>query len=247
MPIVDEASMQHMFHIHQQTQMQQQKIELYVEFEYIVAKKYDRVEVYKGMNSDNKEEFEANYEAGDENDDGDKAGEAIMQNTVVQRTVNQSFDVPPFTQSLDLDVMDAPKFSKYTNICVVVPKDDEFRIGMEYRFRQLVVATIRSYTIFRGVDYTMYEFEPQTFYAKCKIYGCGCDWLIRNKDYWEIRRYNKRHTCTIRMISQDHFKLDSDTVAEAIRPLVGWQSKSPLKKYSVVGKNLTKLCQCGIR
>ncbi|RYR66281.1 hypothetical protein Ahy_A03g012260 [Arachis hypogaea] len=31
---------------------------------------------------------------------------------------------------------------------------------------------------------------------------------------------NGRHTCTMGTISQDHSKLDSDIVAEAIRPLV---------------------------
>ncbi|RYR04777.1 hypothetical protein Ahy_B06g084552 [Arachis hypogaea] len=56
------------------------------------------------------------------------------------------------------------------------------------------------------------------------MYGRGCDWLIRaslirKKGCWEIHRYNGRHTCTMRVISQDHSKLDSDTVAEAIRPL----------------------------
>ncbi|RYR03883.1 hypothetical protein Ahy_B06g083280 [Arachis hypogaea] len=39
----------------------------------------------------------------------------------------------------------------------VAVKDDEFSVGMEF-----------------GVDYIMYEFEPQTFYAKCKGYGTEC-------------------------------------------------------------------------
>ncbi|RYQ94264.1 hypothetical protein Ahy_B08g089153 [Arachis hypogaea] len=59
------------------------------------------------------------------------------------------------------------------------PKDGEFRIGMKYSSRKSVVTTIRSYTIFIGVDYNVYELKPQTFYTKCKTYGRGCDWLIR--------------------------------------------------------------------
>ncbi|RYR37137.1 hypothetical protein Ahy_A09g042067 [Arachis hypogaea] len=35
----------------------------------------------------------------------------------------------------------------------------------------------------------------------------------------EIRRYNSSHTCTRATISQDHSKLDSNTIAEAIKPL----------------------------
>ncbi|KAL4315221.1 hypothetical protein AHAS_Ahas15G0163400 [Arachis hypogaea] len=58
-----------MFHIHQQTQVQHLKIELYVEFEHIAADgiqhdsnmQNNRVEVYEEMNSDSKEDFEATY------------------------------------------------------------------------------------------------------------------------------------------------------------------------------------------
>ncbi|RYR67981.1 hypothetical protein Ahy_A03g014453 [Arachis hypogaea] len=58
------------------------------------------------------------------------------------------------------------------------------------------------YTISRGVDYTVYESKRQTFYAKCKGYGA--------------RRYNGKHMCTMGTISQDHAKLDSDTIVNAI-------------------------------
>ncbi|RYR73295.1 hypothetical protein Ahy_A02g007649 isoform H [Arachis hypogaea] len=110
---------------------------------------------------------------------------------------------------------------------------------MEYSSRKSVVAAIRSYTIARGVDYDVYESERQTFYAKCKMYGRGCDWLIRaslirKKGCWEIRRYNGRHTCTTRVISQDHSKLDSDTVAEAIKPLV--ETDPSIKVKTIIAK-----------
>ncbi|RYQ93477.1 hypothetical protein Ahy_B09g099752 [Arachis hypogaea] len=119
--------------------------------------------------------------------------------------------------TLDLKAMHTPKFSKYANMGEgnVAAKDGEFSVGMKFSSRELVIFVIKSYTIFRGVDYTVYESEPQTFYAKYKGYDAGCDWLIR-----EIRRYNGKYTCTMGMISQDHAKLDSDTIAYAIRPLV---------------------------
>ncbi|XP_057745725.1 uncharacterized protein LOC130963636 [Arachis stenosperma] len=96
---------------------------------------------------------------------------------------------------------------------------------MEFSSREAVIKAMKDYTIRRGVDYRVYESEPTTFYAKCIEYGNGCDWLIRitkmQKKYcWEIRRYNGSHTCTRSTISQDHSKLDSKTVAEAIKPLV---------------------------
>ncbi|RYR46836.1 hypothetical protein Ahy_A07g032677 [Arachis hypogaea] len=90
---------------------------------------------------------------------------------------------------------------------------------MEYSSRKSVVEAIRSYTITRGVAYDVYESEPQTFYAKCKMYGRG---------------YNGRHTCTMGVISQDHSMLDSDTVAEAIRPLV--KTDSSIKVKFIIAK-----------
>ncbi|XP_052109643.1 uncharacterized protein LOC127741406 [Arachis duranensis] len=102
---------------------------------------------------------------------------------------------------------------------------------------------MKDYTIRRGVDYRVYESEPTTFYAKCTQYGKGCDWLIRvtkmQKKYcWEIRRYNGSHTCTRSTISQDHSKLDSKTVAEAIKLLV--EVDQSLKVKSVIAEVQSK-------
>ncbi|RYR73291.1 hypothetical protein Ahy_A02g007649 isoform A [Arachis hypogaea] len=227
--------------------MQQPQIELYVEFETVEAEGIqndlevvnDRAAVYEGMSSDSEEDFEATYEAGDEEQDGDAGVETAADNVVVHPSSSQPMNVPPFMRELDLDTMHAPEFPEYSNIGVADPEDGEFRIGMEYSSRKSVVAAIRSYTIARGVDYDVYESERQTFYAKCKMYGRGCDWLIRaslirKKGCWEIRRYNGRHTCTTRVISQDHSKLDSDTVAEAIKPLV--ETDPSIKVKTIIAK-----------
>ncbi|RYQ96087.1 hypothetical protein Ahy_B08g091614 isoform A [Arachis hypogaea] len=64
---------------------------------------------------------------------------------------------------------------------------------MEFNSREAVIKTVKDYTIHRGVDYQIYEFEPMTFYVKCVQHRASCDWLIR---------------------------LDSNTIAKAIRPLV---------------------------
>ncbi|QHO04709.1 uncharacterized protein DS421_13g442520 [Arachis hypogaea] len=247
MPITDEASMQNMFQIHRHTQMRHPQIELYVEFETVEAVAVqndidihdDRAAVYEGMNSDSEEDFEATYEAGDEDEDGDVGVEAAAENVVVHPSSSQPMDVPPFMRELDLEAMHAPEFPEYANIGAADPEDGEFRIGMEYSSRKSVVASIRNFTISKGVDYEVYESESQTFYAKCKMYGRGCDWLIRaslirKKGCWEIHRYNGRHTCTIGTISQDHSKLDSDTVAEAIRPLV--ETDPTIKVKSIIAE-----------
>ncbi|RYR41725.1 hypothetical protein Ahy_A08g038137 [Arachis hypogaea] len=84
MSIIDETSMQNMFHIHWQTQVRQLKIELYVKFENIEEDgiqhnsdvENDRANVYERMNSDSEEDFKATYEADDEHENGDVGGVA---------------------------------------------------------------------------------------------------------------------------------------------------------------------------
>ncbi|XP_057747661.1 uncharacterized protein LOC130966855 [Arachis stenosperma] len=103
--------------------------------------------------------------------------------------------------------------------------DGEFAVGMEFSSREVVIKAIKEYTIRRSVDYRVYESEPLTFYAKCTQYGSGCDWLIRDS-----------------MISQkyclDHSKLDSTTIAEAIKPLV--EADPALKVKSVIAEAQSK-------
>ncbi|XP_016178839.1 uncharacterized protein LOC107621324 [Arachis ipaensis] len=213
MTITDEMTMQNMFQIHRQTQMRQPQIELYVEFEIVEAEgiqndlevEDDRAAVYEGMNSDSEEDFEA----GDEDEDGDVGVETVANNAVVHPWISQPMNVPPFMRELDLDAMHAPEFPEYSNIGIADPEDGEFWIGMEYSSRKSVVTAIRSYTIARGVDYDVYESEPQTFNAKCKMYGRGCDWLIRVS--WIRKR-----------------------VAEAIRPLV--ETDPSIKVKSIIAE-----------
>ncbi|RYR32735.1 hypothetical protein Ahy_A10g047264 [Arachis hypogaea] len=241
MSITDDACMQRMFYIYQQIRFHVPMIELYVEFEQYTGMDVvgDDVNVDElrdidwEEDNDSEEEFEANYEVDNENDDGDLAGNPVVQNDADAIVSRHPFGVPSFMRTLDLEAMHAPEFSEYCeyrgsfvigggNVAV---KDGRFSVGMEFGSTKSVISAIKSYTISRGIDYTMYESEPQTFYTKCKSYGARCDWLIRaslirKKGCWEIRRYNDKHTCTMGAISQDHVKLDSDTIANAIRPLV---------------------------
>ncbi|RYR32888.1 hypothetical protein Ahy_A10g047415 [Arachis hypogaea] len=43
--------------------------------------------------------------------------------------------------------------------------------------------------------------------------------MISRKYCWVIRRYNGSHPCTRATISQDHSKLDTNTIADAIKPV----------------------------
>ncbi|RYR36730.1 hypothetical protein Ahy_A09g041685 [Arachis hypogaea] len=114
---------------------------------------------------------------------------------------------------------------------------------MEFSYREAVIKAMKEYTFRRSVYYRVYESEPLTFYAKCTQYGSGCDWLIKvsmisRKYFWVIRRYNGSHTCTRATISQDHSKLNSNTIAEVIKPLV--EADPSLKVKSVIVKVQSK-------
>ncbi|RYR11852.1 hypothetical protein Ahy_B04g069365 [Arachis hypogaea] len=200
-------------------------IELYIEFEQSEANRNIELEDY---NSESKDEFESNYEIVGPGKDEEEAGGAM--NADVAEVANalanpHPFQEPSFMRSLDLEAMHAPEFLQYMNPAPPIVADGEFTVGMEFSSREAVIKAMKDYTIRRGVDYWVYESELTTFYAKCTEYGNGCDWLIRvtkmQKKYcWEIRRYNGSNTCTRSTISQDHSKLDSKTIAEAIKPLV---------------------------
>ncbi|RYR08683.1 hypothetical protein Ahy_B05g076492 [Arachis hypogaea] len=77
--------------------------------------------------------------------------------------------------------------------------DDEFAVGMEFNSKNAVVTTMKDYTIHRSVDY---RHDPQE--VPC----------------WVIRRCNDSHIYTKATISQDYSKLNSNTIAEVIKPLV---------------------------
>nr|XP_025607674.1 uncharacterized protein LOC112701090 [Arachis hypogaea] len=230
MAITDDASMQQMFCIYQQTRFQVPLIELYVEFEQHTGvdefDEEDNINEFGDIgweedNDDSEEEFEANYEVDDENDDGDLAGNPAVPNEAHAVISQQPFGVPSFMWTLDLEAMHAPEFPEYANMGEgnAAAEDGEFSVGMEFGSRE------------------------STFYAKCKGYGAGCDWLIRaslirKKACWEIRRYNGKHTCTMGTISQDHAKLDSDTIADAIRPLV--EADPSIKVKSIIAEVQSK-------
>ncbi|QHO04588.1 uncharacterized protein DS421_13g441480 [Arachis hypogaea] len=223
--MTDEASMHEMFSMYMKNCHRMSCIELYIEFEQSKANLNIELEDY---NSENDEEFESNYEIvgpGEDEDEADDARNADVAEVANALANPHPFQEPSFMWSLDLEAMHAPEFFQYMNAAVPVVADGEFTVGMEFSLREAVIKAMKDYTIRRGVDYRVYESEPTTFYAKCTQYDGGCDWLIRvtkmQKKYsWEIRRYNGSHTCTRSTISQDHSKLDSKTVAEAIKPLV---------------------------
>ncbi|RYR13245.1 hypothetical protein Ahy_B04g070342 isoform C [Arachis hypogaea] len=114
------------------------------------------------------------------------------------------FEEPSFMRVLDLEAMHVPEFPEYMTAEIPMVEDGEFRVGMEFSSREAVIKAVKDYSIRRSVDYRV------------------------------IRRYNGSHTCTRATISQDHSKLDSITIAEAIKPLV--EADPSLKVKSVIAE-----------
>ncbi|XP_027351418.1 uncharacterized protein LOC113862536 [Abrus precatorius] len=149
----------------------------------------------------------------DNSDDEESEDEGVDEDSYLSSSMigKHPFEEPSFMRALDL-----------TSNSEVV---GELCVGMQFNDRENIIQTIKHYSISKGMDYKVFEFEPNTFYCKCVSYGIDCDWLVRaslrkNKCFWEIRKYNGPHTCMRARISQDHSKLDADTIAEFIKPMV---------------------------
>ncbi|XP_072081066.1 uncharacterized protein [Arachis hypogaea] len=198
--------MQEMFSMYIETRALISVIELYVELEQSEA---DRNIGRKDYNSDNEEEFESNYEVVAPDEENVKVTGRWLR----------------MWQTLQMHLQTNIRLRSRLSCGIPMVADGEFAVGMEFSSREVIIMAMKDYTIRRGVDYRVYESEPLTFYAKCTQYGSGCNWLISvsmisRKYCWVIRRYNGSHTCTRATISQDHSKLDSNSIAEAIKPLV---------------------------
>ncbi|RYR65713.1 hypothetical protein Ahy_A03g011641 [Arachis hypogaea] len=241
--VTDEASMQEMFSMYIESRTQISFIEVYVEFE---QSKADQNIKRKDYNSDSEKEFESNYEVVGPDGDEDQS-DGTMAPTVTDLanalTNEYPFEEPSFMRVLDLKAMHTTEFPEYMNAEIPVVADGEFAVEMEFSSKEAVIMAMKDYTIRKSVDYRVYESESLTFFAKCTQYGSGYDWLIRvsmisRKYCWVIRKYNGSHTCTKATISQDHSKLDSNRIAEAIKSLV--EADPSIKVKSVIAKVQSK-------
>ncbi|RYR37533.1 hypothetical protein Ahy_A09g042411 [Arachis hypogaea] len=204
--------MQDMFSMYIENRSQISFIELYVEFEQSEA---DRNILREEYNSDSEEEFESNYEFVGPDGDEDQGDGTMAPNVteVANALANKvPFQEPSFMRALDLEAMHVPEFPEYMTVEVPIVADGEFGIGMEFSSREAIIKAVKEYTIRRSVDYRVYESEPMTFYAKCTQYGAT--------------------------ISQDHSKLDSITIAEAIKLLV--EADPSIKVKSVIAEVQSK-------
>ncbi|RYR21930.1 hypothetical protein Ahy_B03g067219 isoform I [Arachis hypogaea] len=137
---------------------------------------------------------------------------------------------PPYFSSLDLDAMrhdenpgqpagfgarDTKGSSGMT----------EFQVGQQFQDKDEALLSVKTYSIRRGVQYKVVESDYRRYVGKCSEFGNGCTWLIRlslrqRKGIWEVKRYNRPHTCLATSISSDHRSLDYHVIATFIMPMV---------------------------
>ncbi|RYR65306.1 hypothetical protein Ahy_A03g011244 [Arachis hypogaea] len=136
-----------------------------------------------GYNTESDEEFESNYEVVGPTEDVEE--DEIMVERDVADVANaligqHPYGEPSFMHALNLDAMHAPEFPEYVNTAPAVVATGEFAVGMEFNSREAVTASVKEYTIRRGVDYRNEVFEVREmpsgleFAVNLRLQHCGC-------------------------------------------------------------------------
>ncbi|RYQ95024.1 hypothetical protein Ahy_B08g090005 [Arachis hypogaea] len=76
------------------------------------------------------------------------------------------------------------------------------------------------------MEYKILESDHLKYSVQYTQFGTGCQWSIRvsyrrKQEKWEVRRYNGPYSCLHTSTRQDHRRLDSKVIAQAIFTMVG--------------------------
>ncbi|RYQ99301.1 hypothetical protein Ahy_B07g087217 [Arachis hypogaea] len=165
-----------------------------------------QTEAYEGVNNDSDEEFKATYEAGDEDEDDDGGGEAVAETLVVPPAVCQMMVVPLFIRSLDLDAMHALELRVASGEArPALPKSR--------------VADPEDGEIQIGIEYGSRRSVSWKFGVTLSLEESIT--LFTNPSH--------RRSMQNARLMDDHSKLDSDTIAEAMKPLVEFEPSIKVK------------------
>ncbi|XP_057730195.1 uncharacterized protein LOC130945502 [Arachis stenosperma] len=55
----------------------------------------------------------------------------------------------------------------------------EFQVGQQFQDKDEAMLSVKTYSIRRGVQYKVVEFDYRRYLGKCSEFGNGCTWLIR--------------------------------------------------------------------
>ncbi|XP_072064300.1 uncharacterized protein [Arachis hypogaea] len=226
--------MQEMFSMYIENRSQISFIELYVEFE---QSETDRNILQEDYYSDSEEEFESNYEFvipdGDE-DLGDRTMEPDVTQVANALANEVPFEEPSFMRVLDLEAMHVPEFPEYMTAV-------KFDLPLESVLKYLRINEI----------YLMAYVPAEIPIVADGEFAVGMEFSSREAVIKAVKEYTIRRSIDYRVyesepltfyakstISQDHSKLDSITIAEAIKPLV--EADPSLKVKSVIAEVQSK-------
>ncbi|XP_015959852.1 uncharacterized protein LOC107483752 [Arachis duranensis] len=163
----------------------------------------------------------------------DDSGDDITASNLVGASGGSSSGTqqyPPYFSSLDLDAMrqegvarEPTRFgARDTHRTGGLLK---FQVGQRFQDKEEAVLSMRTYSIRRGVQYKVVDSDYRKYLGKCTEFGKGCTWLIRislhqRKGIWEVKQYNRPHTCLATSISSDHRSLDYHVISAFIMPMV---------------------------
>ncbi|XP_057760855.1 uncharacterized protein LOC130981270 [Arachis stenosperma] len=163
----------------------------------------------------------------------DESGDDVGASDPIRPTGGSSSGTnqyPPHFSSLDLDAMRQDEHLGQLAGFGARDKDGsagmtEFQVGQQFQDKDEALLSVKTYSIRRGVQYKVVESDYRRYVGKCSEFGNGCTWLIRlslrqRKGIWEVKRYNRPHTCLATSISSDHRSLDYHVIATFIMPMV---------------------------
>ncbi|RYR54284.1 hypothetical protein Ahy_A06g029548 isoform H [Arachis hypogaea] len=91
---------------------------------------------------------------------------------------------PPHFSSLDLNAMRQEGVSGHS--VGFGARDAEgtagltkFQVGQQFQDKDEALLSVKTYSIRRGVQYKVVEFDYRRYVGKCSDFGNGCTWLIR--------------------------------------------------------------------
>ncbi|RYR53486.1 hypothetical protein Ahy_A06g028634 isoform D [Arachis hypogaea] len=164
-----------------------------------------------------------------EDDSGDEVG-ATRPALAGGGSSSGTQQYPPHFSSLDLDAM---RHEGVLGHAIGFGARDaegtagltEFQVSQQFQDKDEALLSVKTYSIWRGVQYKVVESDHRRYVGKCSEFGNGCTWLIRlilrkRKGIWEVKRYNGPHTCLATSISSDHRSLDYHVISAFIMPRV---------------------------
>ncbi|RYR69880.1 hypothetical protein Ahy_A03g016415 [Arachis hypogaea] len=101
----------------------------------------------------------------------------------------------------------------------------ELEVGLKFLSKDAAMLAIKNYDIRRSAEFKVVESDHTRYVCRCKLFGDQCCWMVRvaktrASRFWEVRKYQRPHSCLASATLQDHAQLDSNVICQHIFPMV---------------------------